>query len=185
MEFPGVSRKQHVEFLGINQKRSGISKGDQEKNNVEFPWVFVFGLGIFKGSNTILWNIQGLSFVLPGISRDKVKKMKNYRALFTKVYPQSLFFLEQPILRFVYITGQQINKISKQILKDWLSSSLDVTEPKQKQLLHISLIKCDLQNYYLQFSLFSQAAGKCIPSSSSLCTYKLLSRFNFSVLKKP
>ena len=40
------------------------------KNNVEFPapGVFVFGLGISKVSNTILWNIQGLSF-LSGISR--------------------------------------------------------------------------------------------------------------------
>ena len=89
---------------------------------MEFPWVFVFGLGISKGSNTILWEIQGLSFVLSGISKDKVKKMKNSLAVFTKVSPQSLFFLEKPILTFVYIRGQQINKISKQILKDWLST---------------------------------------------------------------
>ena len=46
------------------------------KNNVEFPalGVFVFGLGISKESNTILWNIQGLSFVLSGISRCKERK---------------------------------------------------------------------------------------------------------------
>ena len=44
------------------------------KNEVEFPRVFVFGLGIYKGSNTILWNIQGLSFVLSGISWGKVKQ---------------------------------------------------------------------------------------------------------------
>ena len=43
-------------------------------NKVEFPGVFVFSLGISKGSNTILWNIQELSFVLTGISRGKVKK---------------------------------------------------------------------------------------------------------------
>ena len=66
-----------MEFPGINYKRRGISKGDQKKKNVEFPRVFVFGLGISKGSNTILWNIQGLSFVLSRISRGKVKKMKN------------------------------------------------------------------------------------------------------------
>ena len=47
-----------------------------KKKNMEFPGVFVFGLGISKGSNTILWNIQGLSFVLSGISRVKVNKWK-------------------------------------------------------------------------------------------------------------
>ena len=57
----------------------GLIKNEVEfprviKSNVEFPGVFVFGLGISKGSNTILWNIQGLNFVLPGISRGKVKK---------------------------------------------------------------------------------------------------------------
>ena len=49
------------------------------KNNVEFPAVFVFGLGISKGSNTILWNIQWniqwlMTFILSGISRGKVNK---------------------------------------------------------------------------------------------------------------
>ena len=42
-------------------------------------WKFqgsVFGIGISKGSNTILWNIQGMSLVLSGISRVKVKKWK-------------------------------------------------------------------------------------------------------------
>ena len=27
-----------------------------KKNNVEFPWFLVFGLGISEGSNKILWN---------------------------------------------------------------------------------------------------------------------------------
>ena len=48
---------------------------------MEFPkklqnGVFIFGLGIFKGSNTVLWNIQGLTFVFSGISRVKVKNKK-------------------------------------------------------------------------------------------------------------
>ena len=51
MDFPGVSKKQHAGF----------------------PEVSVFGLGISKGSNTILWNIQELSFVLSEISSGKVK----------------------------------------------------------------------------------------------------------------
>ena len=38
-------------------------------------------------ANTILWKIQGLSFVLSGIYRDKVKNEK-FKAVFTKVYPQ-------------------------------------------------------------------------------------------------
>ena len=54
MDFPGVSKKQHAGF----------------------PEVFVFGLGISKGSNTILWNIQELRFVLFEICRGKVKKFK-------------------------------------------------------------------------------------------------------------
>ena len=47
-----------------------------KKNNVEFQGIVVFGLGISKGSNTILSIIQGLSFLLSGISRSIVKKWK-------------------------------------------------------------------------------------------------------------
>ena len=36
-----------------------------KKKNVEFPGVF--GLGVSKGSNTIFWNIKGLSLEFPGI----------------------------------------------------------------------------------------------------------------------
>ena len=49
----------------------------------------------FPRDLTILWNIQGLSFVLSGISRDKVKKMKFPGVMggggegeFKKAYPQ-------------------------------------------------------------------------------------------------
>ena len=55
------------------------------KQPVEFPGVFLFGLRISKGSNTIFWNIQGFSFVLSGICRDKVKKGK-IRGEFSKKY---------------------------------------------------------------------------------------------------
>ena len=47
MEFPGVSKKKSYE---------------------EVPGVLVFGLGISKGCNNVLWNFQGWSFVLSGIS---------------------------------------------------------------------------------------------------------------------
>ena len=43
---------------------------------MEFPGVFVFGLGISKGSNAISWNILGLSLVLSGTSGVKFKKGK-------------------------------------------------------------------------------------------------------------
>ena len=41
-----------------------------------FEWSWWFGLGISKGSNLILWNFHGWSFVLSGISRSKVKEIK-------------------------------------------------------------------------------------------------------------
>ena len=52
-----------------------------------FQGSLFFGLGISKGSNTILWIIQGLTFLLSGISRGIVKKMKNSRVVFKKMYP--------------------------------------------------------------------------------------------------
>ena len=42
MELPGVSKNSMCNFQGLI------------KNEVEFPGIFVFGLGISKGSNTIL-----------------------------------------------------------------------------------------------------------------------------------
>ena len=36
MEFPEVQKKKQVDFLGVNLKQCGTSRGDQEKNNMEF-----------------------------------------------------------------------------------------------------------------------------------------------------
>ena len=68
--------------MGIKEIACGISRGQlktkwtfqgwPKQNNVEFRGVFVFGLGFSKGFSTSLWNIQGLSFVLSGISRGEV-----------------------------------------------------------------------------------------------------------------
>ena len=77
-------------------------QGWLRKNNVEFPGVFVFCLGVPERSNSILWNIQGFSFVLSGISKGKVKKWEisgGGGEGFKKVYPQPSmlgFFLEKP-----------------------------------------------------------------------------------------
>ena len=67
MEFSAVYRsiKKEEEFLRVTKK-----------NNVEIPRVLVFGFGISKVSYTSLWNFQGWSLVLSGISRGKVKKKK-------------------------------------------------------------------------------------------------------------
>ena len=94
MKFPGQGLiKNEVEFPRVTKK-----------NNVEFPGVFVFGLEISKGSNTILWSIQGLRIVLSGICRGKVKN-ENFHGGWglSKKYilnppPPSLFgfFMEWP-----------------------------------------------------------------------------------------
>ena len=103
----GYSRKNPNKRGGGGELRvwnfQGLVKNDAEfprmtkKKNVEFPGVFLFGLGISNGSNTILWNIQGVSFVLSVISRGKVTKWKipggfskKYilNPVFKKVYPQ-------------------------------------------------------------------------------------------------
>ena len=93
----GYSRKKFKQGVGGRGWGYGVSSGIKEiacgiprdqlktkwnfqgwlrKNNVKFPGVFVFGLGISKGSDIILWNIQGLRFALSWISRGKVKKWK-------------------------------------------------------------------------------------------------------------
>ena len=51
-------------------------QGWPRKNCMEFPGVFIFGLGISKGCNTILHNFQGWCFDLSGIPRGKVNKWK-------------------------------------------------------------------------------------------------------------
>ena len=49
MKFPEVSKKQYVEFPGVNKKQSGISNGDQEE---------------------IMWNFQGSLFLVLEFPRD-------------------------------------------------------------------------------------------------------------------
>ena len=72
MEFLGVSKKCMWNFQGLIKNELEFPR--VTKKNVEFQGIVVFGLGISKGSNTILSVIQGLSFLLSGISRGIVKK---------------------------------------------------------------------------------------------------------------
>ena len=85
----GISR-------GIREIAKEISKGNQEKIMWNFKELWWLGLAIPKESNAILWDFQGWSFVLSGISRGKVKKLKNSRG-FSKKYvlnPLLFSFLE-------------------------------------------------------------------------------------------
>ena len=43
-ESSGVSKKQHVQFSGVNEKQSGISKSDQEKKMWNFQGFWIFPL---------------------------------------------------------------------------------------------------------------------------------------------
>ena len=96
----GISRRiEKIEWgtPGVNKKRSGISRRDQKRNSVEFPWVLAFGLGNSNGCSTIWWNFQGWSFNLSGISKEKVTNLKIPGIFFKKVCPQHPlfgFFLE-------------------------------------------------------------------------------------------
>ena len=71
-------------------------QGWPRKNSVEFPGVFVFGLGISKGTKHYFVEYPGLSFALSGISRGKVKKGKMLRDFRESVSSTPLFgfFLE-------------------------------------------------------------------------------------------
>ena len=109
------------------------------KNEVEFPGVFVFGFGVSKGSNTILWNIQGLSLVLSGIFGGKVKKMKNSREFFKKVYPQHPcfdFFWNSPILPAFLLTFFHLTEASLSAIS-WIYTLVCAVEQKYHEMSFI------------------------------------------------
>ena len=82
MEFPGVL-KSIWKFQGSWRKKVEFSPN--QKEIVEFLWVLVFGLRISKGCSTILWNLQGWSFVFSRISKGKVTTLK-IAGIFSKKY---------------------------------------------------------------------------------------------------
>ena len=51
------TKEEQVKIPGFILKRSGISIGAIKKH-VEFPWIFIFDHGIFRGCNTIFQNFQ-------------------------------------------------------------------------------------------------------------------------------
>ena len=56
--------------------------------NFQGSWILAleFPTDVTQIGNTILWNFHGWSFVLFGISKGKVKKMKNSRFFFLNKY---------------------------------------------------------------------------------------------------
>ena len=74
----GISR-------GIKEIVRGISRGDQEKIIWNFHGSFFLALEFLRDlGNRIVWNIQALSFVLSGISRDHVKEYEKFCGSFHK-----------------------------------------------------------------------------------------------------
>ena len=82
--FQGYQRNSMWNFQGLIKNEVEFPRVTK-KNNVEFPGIFVFGLGTSKISNRILWNIQGLSFVLSRISTGKAIKWE-IPGVFSKKY---------------------------------------------------------------------------------------------------
>ena len=98
----GYSRKNPNRWLRTQNSKGQIKKkwnflGCSRKNNVEFPQVLVFDLGISKGCLTILQNFQAWKLVFCRISKGKVTNLIIPGG--SNVYPQpplSGFFSEKP-----------------------------------------------------------------------------------------
>ena len=123
--FQRYQRNSMWNFQGLIKNKMEYPKCDQEK----IMWKFqgsVFGIGISKGSNTILWNIQGLSLVLSGISRFKVKKWKTPG--FPKKYILNpivwIFFQEQPSAQITEWATHQVSCVLKVKNKNSLNPNL-------------------------------------------------------------
>ena len=146
---------------------------------MEFPGVFVFGLGISKGSNTILWNIQGLSFVLSGISRGKVKKWK-----IPGEFSQKNILNPTPFPWPVWIFSEIAH--SKVCLRHGAADRLNQNKTNSCSTYHLFNAIFGITTYSF-LSFLRLLASKCLPSSSlsPLCTYNLLSRIKFAILQKP
>ena len=115
MEFPGYQR-QH------------------ETASMFWPWNL-----ISKGSNTILWKFQELSFALPGICSTKVKKFQGF---FKKVYPQHI----APPPMFVFFWNSPIMVKLKNMpptSTDWKSSRI-----KCDLLSHLRMVSQDISRRF-------------------------------------
>ena len=83
----GYQRNSMWIFWGLPKNEVGFPRVKKKKQCGISRGVLVFGLGISEGSDTILWNFQGLSFTLKTnlsrISRNKVKNEK-FQGFFKK-----------------------------------------------------------------------------------------------------
>ena len=125
-------------------------QGWSRKNHVVFPGVFVLGLKISDGCNTILWIFQGWSLILSGISRDKLKNLKIPEG-FKKLGPQShsvcFYFWNSPFglenyslsLLFIFI-------------KSFLSKMFDRGLNIYASFLYITILKIKGKTFFLLYT---------------------------------
>ena len=112
-----------------------------------------------KKSNTILWNIQGQSFVLSGISRGKVKNEK-FKGFLQKVYPQlpsnsppicrtrSMYQVSQKckIDTFVFRRIKSVFSKLALILRVWQRNFFTTLERRVKQKFTVQKEKSPFKN---------------------------------------
>ena len=84
IEFPGAVKWKLAEFLEVIQKRSGISRGYQEKHMWNFLGVLCLTLEFPGGDSKILQNFQGWSFLRFINFQRQSEKLKNCGVFFQK-----------------------------------------------------------------------------------------------------
>ena len=99
------------------------------------------------------WPLFCLEF--PGIKKRTEKFQGSFHKSISSTLPVWFFsgIAHSKVCLFTSCTRQQINKISKQILKDWLSSSLDVTKTKTVAP-HITYLMWSLELLLTIFPIF-------------------------------
>ena len=130
MEFLGVLKKKHMEIPGGQLKKRWNFQGWSRKNHVECSRVLVFGVGISKGCNTILWNTQEWKFVFTGISKNKVTNLKIPAPgfFFKKISPQPPccldFFWNSPFCIWFLLAWRKVQY--NYFKRNWLGNVNDV-----------------------------------------------------------
>ena len=114
IKFLEVLKTERVEIPGINQKRSGISKGVQEKLMQNFHGSSFSTLEFLRDVAQFCKISRGESLLFYGISKGKVTNLKTPVFFFRKVHPRLplfAFFWNGPINQTSLITIYQNLKL--------------------------------------------------------------------------